>query len=186
LLLWTAFVFVVLALHLLLNWLPLLMAGRGLTGAQASAAQMGFNLGGATCALIIGRLLDTRWQRVSMAVCLVALPLVLLLLAVSPPAYGLQIFLASLLGGALLAQQLVTYGVASSCYPEAARGVGVGAAVAAGRLGSLTGPMFAAMLLVAGGGPVQVLIGLLPIALLCSACVGALRWRRLRASPQGA
>jgi AAHS family 3-hydroxyphenylpropionic acid transporter len=88
--------------------------------------------------------------------------------------------LASLLGSAILASQVIVYAVASAVYPVAARGTGVGAAVAAGRLGSLVGPLFAASLLASGRSSAQVLIGVLPIAVAGGLCVGFLGWRKLR------
>jgi AAHS family 3-hydroxyphenylpropionic acid transporter len=57
-------------------------------------------------------------------------------------------------------------------YADDARGTGLGAAVAAGRLGSLAGPLFSAALLASGRSASQVLLDVLPIALACGACVG--------------
>jgi AAHS family 3-hydroxyphenylpropionic acid transporter len=106
-----------------------------------------------------------------------ALPAILALMAMARP--ELAAGLAFLLGGAILAEQLIAYAVASACYPIAARGTGVGAAVAAGRLGSLAGPLFAGWLLAAGGNSTQVLLGVLPLVVLCSICVTFLGWREL-------
>jgi AAHS family 3-hydroxyphenylpropionic acid transporter len=85
-----------------------------------------------------------------------------------------------LLGSAILAAQVIVFAVASAVYPAACRGTGVGAAVAAGRLGSLVGPLFAASLLASGRNSAQVLIGVLPIAAAGCFCVGLLAWRELR------
>jgi AAHS family 3-hydroxyphenylpropionic acid transporter len=175
-LLWVAFFLIVLTLHLMLNWLPLLLLGRGLIKTQAAFAQVGFNVGGAAAALWMGTLLDSRWQRLSIAVSVVTLPVMLFLIATSPPQAALLLVLASLLGGGILAEQVIVYAVASACYPLAARGTGMGAAVAAGRLGSLVGPLFVAWLIAAGRSPAQVLVGVLPIVIVCGVCVGILGW----------
>lgn len=180
LLLWASFFLIVLTLHLMVNWLPFLLVGRGLLKGQAAMAQAGFNVGGAATALWVGTLLDSRRQRTAIIASLAILPVMLYLIAVSPARSELLFGLAVLLGGAILAQQVIVFAVASACYPAAARGTGVGAAVAAGRLGSLAGPLFAASLLAAGRSPSQVLIGVLPIVVVCGSIVGCLGWRELR------
>jgi AAHS family 3-hydroxyphenylpropionic acid transporter len=184
LLLWASFFLIVLTLHLMLNWLPSLLSARGLAKNSTAIAQAAFNAGGAAVALWLGALLDSPRQRTSIAVSIVLLPVILLLIAFSPPRAVVLAVLACLLGGAILAQQVILYGVASAYYPAAARGAGIGAAVAVGRFGSLIGPLFAASLLAAGRTPSQVLIGVLPIVLACGVCVGLLGWQEL-AAPAG-
>ncbi len=183
LLLWLCFFLIVLTLHLMLNWLPLLLVGKGLPAGQAALVQAGFNLGGALVVIWFGVLLDSAWRRAAILSSVAALPAVLALMAVSSARPGLVAGLAFLLGGAILAEQLIAYAVASACYPLAARGTGVGAAVAAGRLGSLAGPLTAGWLLAAGGNSTQVLVGVLPVVLLCGICVALLGWRELPSGP---
>ena len=180
LLLWASFFLIVLTLHLMVNWLPILLVGRGLPRGHAALAQAGFNVGGAVAALCVGKLLDSGWRRYAIIGSLSILPVVLCMIAVSPAGSGLLVALTVLLGSAILAAQVIAYAVASACYPAAARGTGVGAAVAAGRLGSLAGPLFAASLLAAGRSPSQVFIGLLPIVVVCGSVIGYLAWRELR------
>lgn len=186
LLLWASFFLIVLTLHLMLNWLPFLLVGRGLLKSQAAMAQAGFNVGGAVTALGVGALLDSKGRRIAIIATLAILPVILYLIAVSPARIELLFGLAALLGGTILAEQVIVYAVASACYPTAARGTGVGAAVAAGRLGSLAGPLFAASLLAAGRSPSQVLIGVLPIVVACGILVGYLGWRELGPHTQNA
>lgn len=180
LLLWLGFFLVVLTLHLMLNWLPLLLLGRGLLKNQAAIAQFAFGVSGAAAAFWLGTLLDSRWQRASIAVCVVMLPVVMFFIAVAPARPAVLFGLASLLGSAILAEQVIVFAAASAFYPVAARGTGVGAAVAAGRLGSLVWPLFAASLLAAGRSPAQVLIGVLPIVVVGGVCAAWLGWRELR------
>jgi AAHS family 3-hydroxyphenylpropionic acid transporter len=179
LLLWVSFFLIALTLHLMLNWLPLLLIGRGLLKGQAAVAQAGFNAGGALIAVWLGTLLDSRWRHIGIGASVALLPVVLALIAVAPARPGVLLGLAALLGGAILAGQVIAYAAAGVCYPTAMRGTGLGAAVAAGRLGSLTGPLFGASLLAAGRSPSQVLIGVLPIVVVCGICVGFLGWREL-------
>jgi AAHS family 3-hydroxyphenylpropionic acid transporter len=183
LLLWLAFLLLNLTLHLMLSWLPLLLQGRGLSKSAAALAQIGFNAGGGAAALLAGGLLDTRWRRASIAVSVVALPAALFLLASASAHVAEMLALATMLGGGILASQVILYGTAGGLYPPAARGAGIGAAVGVGRLGSLAGPMFAALLLAAGRTPTEVLTSVLPIVVGCGVCVALLGWRR--AGPAG-
>jgi AAHS family 3-hydroxyphenylpropionic acid transporter len=175
--LWLGFLLLNLTLHLMLSWLPLLLQGRGLSKSAAAFAQVGFNAGGALAALAVGALLDTRWRRASIGLSVLALPLALLLLAKAAPLTLTMFALAILLGGGILAGQVILYGTAGGLYPPAARGAGIGAAIGVGRLGSLAGPTFAAVLLAAGRTPTEVLTSVLPIVVACGLCVAGLGWR---------
>jgi AAHS family 3-hydroxyphenylpropionic acid transporter len=179
LLLWAAFFLLVLTLHLMLNWLPLLLMGRGLLKEHAAIAQAAFNVGGAATGLSVGVLLDSRWKRLTIGISLISLPLILLFMATSPPVPSLFISLAFLLGGSIIAEQVILYAVTSASYALASRGTGMGSAIAVGRSGSLVGPLVAAGLLAAGRSPSQVLISVLPIVVACGAAVGVLGWRKL-------
>lgn len=176
--LWLGFLLLNLTLHLMLSWLPLLLQGRGLSKSAAAFAQVGFNAGGALAALAAGALLDTRWRRASIVVSVLALPLALLLLAKAAPLTITMFALAILLGGGILAGQVILYGTAGGLYPPAARGAGIGAAIGVGRFGSLAGPTLAAVLLAAGRTPAEVLTSVLPIVVACGLCVAGLGWRR--------
>ena len=58
LLIWIAFLMIVLVLNLLLNWLPTLVTAKGLTAGDGAAAAMVFNLSGVVGALVAGLLVD--------------------------------------------------------------------------------------------------------------------------------
>ena len=178
LVLWIGFFLAVLTLHLLLNWLPLLLTAQGLTKSQAALAQVGFNIGGAAGALTVGRMLDTRLRPLGVMIVAVALPAVLLSLALihGPATAGLAI----ILGGAILALQVILFSVAGAFYPEHIRGTGLGVTIGVGRTGSITGPLLAGILLAAGGSSVQVLMGLLPMAVVAGVCALVLAWRSPR------
>jgi MFS transporter, AAHS family, 3-hydroxyphenylpropionic acid transporter len=190
--LWAGFFLIVLILHLMLNWLPQLLVGRGIPAPEAALAQAAFGAGASIAGLLVGPLLDSRWQRIGIAICAMALPAVLILLANTAPDIPAVFALVFFLGGSIIAQQVIVYAVASACYDSPARGTGLGAAVAAGRLGSLVGPLIAAALLASGRSSTEVLIGLLPIVVLCGVCIGFLGWTNLstrfqvaRAEPRG-
>ncbi|HEY2358509.1 MAG TPA: MFS transporter [Phenylobacterium sp.] len=177
LVLWLSFVLLNLTLHLMLSWLPLLLQGRGLSKSESAFAQVGFNAGGALAALAVGALLDSRWRRPSIAASVLILPVALVMLANASPLTLEMFALAIALGGGILASQVILYGTAGGLYPPSVRGAGVGSAVGVGRLGSLAGPTFAAVLLAAGRTPTEVLTSVLPIVIACGVCVAGLGWR---------
>ncbi len=176
LLLWLSFFLGLLMLYLMLGWLPTLLAGNGLTHAQAAAAQIGFNAGGGITALWIGSLLEGRWRTLSIVVTFLALPIFLLALARSPPLLMLVLPLVLALGCAVLAAQAFLYATAPSLYPTAIRGIGVGAAVAVGRIGSIVGPLLAGALKGMGHSSSRLLMDLLPIAVAGSLSALWLAW----------
>jgi AAHS family 3-hydroxyphenylpropionic acid transporter len=183
LLLWLSFFLIVLTLHLMLNWLPYLLTARGLTKDSAMLAQAAFGIGGAVIALKQAALLDSSWRWRSILVSTVVLPLVLVSAALLPAWPSALVLTALLLGGAILAQQVIVYAASSTSYPSAVRGTGLGAAVAAGRVGSLAGPLFSAALLAGGRSATEVLLAVLPIVLGCGVCVGLVsRTRKSRSS----
>jgi AAHS family 3-hydroxyphenylpropionic acid transporter len=72
--------------------------------------------------------------------------------------------------------------MAPAAYPTSIRGVGVGAAVAMGRIGSIAGPKLGGMLKAAGHSPSQLLMDLLPIVVAGSICALLLAWEVRRAA----
>ena len=176
LVLWLSFFLGLLMLYLLLGWLPTLLAGIGLTHAQAAAAQIGFNVGGGVTALWIGSLLEGRWRTLGIVVTFLALPAFLLALGQSPPQLLLVLLLVLALGCAVLAAQAFLYATAPSLYPTAIRGIGVGAAVAVGRIGSIVGPLLAGALKGMGHSASRLLMDLLPIAIAGSLSALWLAW----------
>jgi AAHS family 3-hydroxyphenylpropionic acid transporter len=176
LLLWVSFLFELLLLYLLLNWLPTLLVSDGLTRVQAAGAQIGFNLGGVLSAVVIGRLLGGRLRNVASIGVFAMLPLLLVLLAKSPPDFRIVAAAVFALGCAVLAAQAYLYTVAPVVYPTRIRGMGVGAAVAVGRIGSIVGPKLGGTLKAAGHGPSQLLMDLLPIVIVGSLCALWLAW----------
>jgi AAHS family 3-hydroxyphenylpropionic acid transporter len=181
-LLWVSFFLGLLTLYLLLNWLPTLLVGIGLTNPQAAAAQIAFNVGGGFSALWMGQVLEGRWRAAGIGTTFVALPALVLLLSRAPPLPGVTVMIVFALGCAVLAAQAFLYSVAPACYPTSIRGIGVGAAVAIGRIGSIVGPKLAGILKAAGHGYSQLLTDLLPIVVLGSVTAMALAWYTRRAT----
>jgi AAHS family 3-hydroxyphenylpropionic acid transporter len=180
--LWTSFFLGLLLLYLLLNWLPTLLTSDGLTRTQAAGAQIGFNIGGALAAILIGFLLNGRLKYWAVVITFLALPILLVALAKSPAQLAIICATVFLLGCAVLAAQAFLYEMAPAAYPTSIRGVGVGAAVAMGRIGSIAGPKLGGMLKAAGHSPSQLLMDLLPIVVAGSICALLLAWEVRRAT----
>jgi AAHS family 3-hydroxyphenylpropionic acid transporter len=183
LLLWVSFFLELLMLYLLLSWLPTLLVGNGMSKPQAAGAQIAFNVGGGLAALLMGRLLEGRLRAAAVLTTFVALPLLILVLSRAPPLFSLTVLIVFALGCAVLAAQAFLYAVAPACYPTSVRGLGVGAAVAVGRIGSIAGPKLAGLLKAAGHSYSQLLTDLLPIVVLGSMTAIALAWYTQRSRP---
>jgi len=179
-LLWASFFLGLLLLYLLLNWLPTLLVSDGLTHLQAAGAQIGFNLGGATAAVLIGCSLSGTLRTPAIMLTFISLPLLLILLAKAPAQPNLILLTVALLGCSVMAAQAFLYSMAPVTYPISIRGVGVGVAVAAGRIGSIVGPKLGGFLKAAGHGPSQLLLDLLPLVIVGSVCALLLNWTVLR------
>jgi AAHS family 3-hydroxyphenylpropionic acid transporter len=179
-LLWSSFLLELLLLYLLLNWLPTLLVSDGFSRTQATGAQIGFNLGGVLSAVLIGYLLGGRLRHAAIIITFVALPILLVVLAKAPSQFIVVAWAVFLLGCAVLAAQAFLYALAPLVYPTWIRGMGVGAAVAVGRIGSVLGPKLGGTLKAAGHGPSQLLMDLLPIVIAGSVCALWLAWATAR------
>ncbi len=167
LLLWIAFFCTLLILYLLVNWLPLLFVNAGYSRPDAAVATIVFNVGGGLGAISLGSAMDRGRKHVVMLASFVgmAASLFALLLAFRTQGVALSIAAAAAfaVGVFVIGTQLALYGTAPNYYATAVRGTGVGAAVAAGRVGSIVGPLVAGSLLGAGGNAAAVLTALLPV-----------------------
>lgn len=172
LLLWSCFVLLLIIQYLLLSWLPTMMIGNGLTKPQAGMAQLGFNIGGAIAAVATGLLLEGRWRRVAVYTAFILLPLLMLAMASAPAEVLVMSVLATAIGCAAMSALAFLYATAPLCYPTVIRGTGMGAAVGAGRVGSIIGPLIGGLLVGMGHTPSRLLLDLLPIAIV--AAVGAM------------
>ena len=179
LLLWGGFFMALLTMYLLLNWLPTLLVGRGLTRPDASLVQMAFNIAGAVGAMTTGALLDRLGRTQVVASAFLAALACLVLLAFAPVELGISLIVGALVGASVSATQALLYAIAPTGYPTAVRGTGVGSAVAVGRLGSAAGPLLAAAVIGSGGTPQEVLMVLLP-AMAVAGVAAVLLVRRAR------
>lgn len=166
---WTGFFFALIAMYILLSWLPSLLVSRGLPRADASIVQLGFNLFGAVGSVITGILIDRKGRNLTVALVFLSAILSLGLLAGAPVALMMSFVVGSVVGCTMSGTQTILYALAPSCYPQHVRGTGVGFAVAFGRLGSAVGPLLAGAMLGAGASPARVLAALVPIMIVAGA-----------------
>ncbi len=163
LLLWIAFFFTTLVVHLMLNWLPNLMVARGFTRPQAFVIQIGFNVGAATGSIALGWWMQRRPNRILLPLCYAGLGASLLAVAVLGHELAAVAAVVALVGTFVIGAQFILYALCPAYYQTVARGTGTGASVAASRLGSAMGPFWGGLLLGAGASVTQVLQSLLPI-----------------------
>jgi MFS transporter, AAHS family, 3-hydroxyphenylpropionic acid transporter len=166
-LLWTSYFFTLLAVYLLLNWLPSLLVAKGYTRAQGAACSIILNVGAVVGSIVLGALSDSRKPKWILICTYAGMMASLLALTV---AHGMALYAAAFIAGYfVIGGQLALYAIAPSLYPEAIRGTGVGAAVAVGRLGSIAGPLLAGALLIHGFGANAVPMATIP-GLLVAFC----------------
>lgn len=177
LLIWTSFFATLVILYLVLNWLPTLLTGLGLDRRTSFLAQLAFNCGGLMLCAMTAPLLDLRRGWLVALAAFTAIPLLLWHASAIEEAHAAILF-AFLLGGAVLVTQSYLYALAPRLYPASSRGIGVGAAVAAGRIGSIAGPLLGALLISAGGGMGTVLRGIIPVAVVAGTTAILLSLRR--------
>jgi AAHS family 3-hydroxyphenylpropionic acid transporter len=179
-LLWVSSFLGLLVLYLLLSWLPTLLAEEGFSKAQAAGAQIGFNLGGGIAALILGQLLESRHRNLSLLIAFVAAPALVFMLGKGPHDFASMLGVTFALGGAIVGLQGYFYAAGALVYPTRIRGAGMGATVAAGRIGSIVGPKLGGALKAAGHTPSQLLLDLVPLVVLGSITALIFTWRMAR------
>ncbi|MCE3288454.1 MAG: hypothetical protein K0R83_466 [Caulobacter sp.] len=160
--LWLSFAAIALVLHLFLNWLPILLGQRGVVPKDTAGIMTLFNIGGAMGGLFAGWAIDRLGARRPFLGIFLLLMLVLIVLAGLTGTAQLALF-AFAAGFLIMAGQFGLYALAPQHYGEKVRGVGVGAAVSAGRLGSVFGPLVAGVLLGSGATSGDVVMSTVPI-----------------------
>lgn len=172
--LWLSYAAIALVLHLFLNWLPSLLVARGVEGRAAAGVSTLFNLGGAAGGVLAGLAIDRLGPRWPLAAAFAALVATLTALAAPAASLAATAALAFAAGFLIMAAQFGLYGVGPAYYAPAVRGTGVAAAIAAGRFGSVLGPVLAGQLLGGGASGGQVVMSTVPIVLVCAAAAMAL------------
>ncbi len=160
--LWVSFAAIGLVLHLLLNWLPSLLTSRGVAAPDIGGVMILFNIGGALGGLFVGWAIDRMGAKRPFLGIFTILMAVLFAMAGLPGGASLALF-GFAAGFLIMAGQFGLYALAPQHYGEKVRGVGVGAAVSVGRLGSVFGPLVGGGLLTLGASSGDVVMATVPI-----------------------
>ena len=191
--LWLATFLTLAVMYLCVLWMPTLLQQRGFSSTDALIIQTMYNLGSTIAAIIVGYLLDRRMAYSVATVGYIVLALGLYFLGAVALGLAFGMTTGFLVGIGTTTGQTLLYAFAPLCYPAAVRNRGVGCAVAAGRLGTIAGPMFAGVLQAAGLSAGMVLVWMIPaVAVALVACLFVVRiapWRRrlrgaLKAGPR--
>lgn len=139
--LWVSFFSCLLAVYLGFAWLPTLLNGAGFALSVSSAGIAAFNLGGVVGALGGAVLITHTGSRVAMLTMAggaIAGAVALMVSPLTPLATTRLLVLLTVTGGLINAVQTTMYALATNVYPARIRAIGVGTAVAVGRLGAIT------------------------------------------------
>ena len=162
LLLWMALFIEMLLIYVLVNWMPVLLIGRGFSPVQAGRIQIVFNIGGVAGILVYGWLMDRSSRR---ATALTMYGCVIAALAALAGVHGFSTtaLVALCVGVFAVGGQMVLHSIVPTYYPTMMRSSGVGWGLAMGRLGSIAGPVLAGELLQAGLSPTRLLAAGVPV-----------------------
>jgi AAHS family 3-hydroxyphenylpropionic acid transporter len=172
-LLWTLMILSLAVVASLANWLPTLAVDKGLGTWAGFSSLLAWNLGGVVGIIAIGRLCDLLGPRNALIFAYLAMGLMFVLFAQLSTAATFFLF-AAVVNFFVAGSHYTVYGLAPRLYPAESAGTGVGATMAAGRLGAILGPSVIGLLLHTGSTGGQVVFGLVPIAVICTLCVIAL------------
>jgi AAHS family 3-hydroxyphenylpropionic acid transporter len=134
--------------YLLMNWLPIILVGKGISATVAPLASLAFSFGNLFGALCIGYFIDRFGVR-RPAVCAYVLLGAAMLALASAEGFDAILAIAFSAGFFAICAQLSVYSVAPAYYTQAIRSTGVAAVLGAGRLGAVFGPLIAGYLLTA-------------------------------------
>jgi AAHS family 3-hydroxyphenylpropionic acid transporter len=174
--LWLATFLTLAVMYLCVLWMPTLLQQRGFSPTDALIIQTMYNLGSTVAAIIVGYLLDRRMAYRVATVGYIVLALGLYFLGAVALGLAFGMTTGFLVGIGTTTGQTLLYAFAPLCYPAAVRNRGVGCAVAAGRLGTIAGPMFAGVLQAGGLTAGMVLVWMIPaVAVALVACLSVVR-----------
>jgi AAHS family 3-hydroxyphenylpropionic acid transporter len=173
LLLWLLFIVTLAIFSTVAGWAPTLVVDKGLPPAAGYASLLAINVGGIAGALLLSLSCDRWGVRPVMLATYAAMAASLWLFSHSSAASAV-IPLAGVVGFWMLGAQCALYGISPQIYPAASYGTGVGSAVAAGRIGSVLGPIAAGYMMEHGTTADQLIVVMAPLAVLAGVVLLAL------------
>lgn len=147
--LWLMFAGTLLSMYLMTSWMPTLFEGAGIAPAQSAQLTGRFHLSGTVAALataaLLGRL-GLAWVLILLSIGVAGVAGIALT-GFSPPLLTSLVIAA---GFGIVGCQTALNASAGLIYPSSFRPTGVGAALAAGRIGSIIGPVVGGAFIAAG------------------------------------
>lgn len=180
LLIWAMFFMSLLIIYLLTSWMPVLLAGAGVSFQSAALISMTHQIGAAIGSVWLGRQMDKADpQRVLAWAYLAAVPMIVLC-AFSGSAISLIVLAIFALGFLVSGGQIGGYALVANFYPTSSRSTGVSWANAVGRVGAALGSMVGGFMMSAGMQLRDIILTLLIPATIATASLfllGVLRAR---------
>ncbi len=175
-LLWICFIAVMLVNFFINSWLTLMLHDLGFSGAEAAASTSLYYAGGVCGGLIVGPALD-RYGLLTLALNTLMGALIAALIGVQGVSHTVISVLVFFVGFSVLGSQVGMSATAGMLYPTAVRSKGVGLAHSIGRLGAMSGPLLAGVLM--SNDTSSFVLFLVPIVPLLSAAGSFLAITRL-------
>ncbi len=157
----------------LATWLPTLAVDRGLGVTRGFATLLAWNLGGVCGILTVGKLCDLLGARNALILAYLGMSAAFVLFTNVNSAAAYMIF-SAVVNFFVAGSHYTVYGLSPRLYPPDGAGLGVGANMAIGRVGAILGPMTIGLFMHAGSTGEQVMLGLVPLGVICAGCVLAL------------
>ncbi len=152
-LLWLIFILSFSLVYVMLNWLPILMNMRGFDARIGQLSSMVFNLVSVVGIVIFGVVVDKYGFRKTLPIGYIGLLIGIIGMAITKDVTPLLISFGTI-GFCLFGVQYALTGLTPNFYPVDGRGIATGAAISAGRLGSIIGPLIAGYIIKSHfGGP---------------------------------
>jgi AAHS family 3-hydroxyphenylpropionic acid transporter len=162
---WIACAIAALVLHLLINWLPLLLNSKGTAPLAIARVMMLFNLGGAIGTVLLGRLSELLGPGGPVFALCCAIGSSLLALGAAPDGYIL--YTGACAAGLLcVGATPVIYATSLLYFPQVNRDAILSTSVSAGRIGGALGPMTVGIIAQLGATPRTILSGVATLALV--------------------
>jgi MFS transporter, AAHS family, 4-hydroxybenzoate transporter len=148
--LWLTYLCSLLTIYFLMNWLPTIAEGAGLSIDSAIYSAVALNLGGAIGGVLLGRLADRIGAFRVLTVGYAIAGLCLVGVGVALGAQGIFMMLLFCAGLFTIGGQTALNAAATTLYPAELRATALGSALAVGRVGSIVGPIVGGWLLGSG------------------------------------
>ncbi len=184
LLLWLAIFAIGMVTYILLNWLPALLGSMRYADGSIAFVMLSFTLASSLGVLAFAALMKPSRMRAVVMWGYTGAAIGILAIVTAGEDLMLMLLAVSIQGFFQTGLQCLLYGLSPTFYPDWLRGSGAGAAVGAGRIGSIVGPVAIGVLLDLGFSGQALLTTTIPVLLLS---LGATLWllRRPAAATPG-